>query len=372
MNRGNTKQKVPHNKIDIVVDRINKKIARLMGKKGKLPPQKKTSNTAFSIIVIVFSMLLWASTGFYYLGENQSGLILQNGSVTNVVKGIKVGFTLPYPFGSMEVIDTSPSDIIDLNKVNSSSADFSVFSQDLYPIQAAAKFSYQVVSPKLAFQEVLQKQDNLDSFVAWQVQMALHDYFIHKLNSEIIKANLTVIANDVRDKLNTTLAKSGLSLLKLNIYSIHSPQTPHAVASISEATAESQVEISIVQPQISSDASALIQQLLAEAVLYKQNVLLDTQVSINQFNQLLPQYNSNPNAIVEQMYYDTLAAIPAARVNNYPLLNLPLSELLMQSKAMLQNGDIATQTNSSATATLRERDFNRSVDRRRNFSAGAE
>lgn len=375
MNRGNTKQNTPHNKIDVVVDRINKKIARLMGKKGKLPQQKKTSNTVFGIIVVVFSIVLWVSTGFYYLGENQSGLILQNGIVTKVVKGIKVGFTLPYPFGNMEVVNTAPSEQIDLNKVNSSNDDFNVLSQDLYPIQVAAKFSYQIANPKLAFQSVLQKQDNLDSFVAWQVQMALHDYFMHKLNSAIVKANLTLIANNVREQLNYTLAKSGITLLKLNIYSIHSPQTSHelAVANVSESALESQLQKFPEQVQISSEASALIQQLLDEAALYKQNLLLDTQVNINQFNQLLPQYNTNPNAIVEQMYYDTLAAIPSSSANNYPLLNLPLSELLMQqSKAMLQNNDISAVAKASPAPTFRERDFSRSVDRRRNFSEGAE
>ena len=373
MNHGNTKQKPPHNKIDIVVERINKKIARLMGKKGKLPPQKKTSNVVFSIMVVSFSILLWISTGFYYLGENQSGLILQNGTVTKVVKGIKVGFTLPYPFGNMEVIDTSPSEMIDLSKVNLSSVDFNVLSQDLYTIQAAAKFSYQLVNPQLAFQSVLQKQDNLDSFVAWQVQIALHDYFMHKLNSEIVKANLTVIANDIRDHLNDNLAKSGITLVKLNIYSIRSPQTTHTIIASSPGATESQVALPIVaQLPVSVEASNLIQQLRDQSILYKQNLLLDTQVNINQFNQLLPQYNTHPNAIVEQMYYDTLAAIPYVQVDNYPLLNLPLSELLMQSKAMLQSGDNISGKISPAVASLRERSFNRSVERRRSFDGGAE
>lgn len=349
MNPGNTKRKNPQ-KVDILVERLNKRIGRILGKKGKLPPQKKkTSNLTFSILILSFTVMLWFTTGFYYLADNQYGLVLRNGKIVNVVKGIKVGFVAPYPFGDMEVIDASVSDFIDLDKTSLNNGNFNIISADLNPIKVDAKFNYQVVDPVLMFKTSLQKQANLDNLIAWNVQIELHDYFVQKTKNEILKSNLTVVANEVKNAVNEKISKTGIKIIKLNITALNE------VVSINASS------VGNVVPIIAATPKPISQQLLDQAQQYKENILAQTQVDIDKFNQLLPQYKVNQRAIVQQMYYDTLEAIPTKQLlNNYPLISLNLSDLILLS----QQQQATPLINSTASApALRERHFSREVNR---------
>lgn len=347
MNRGNTKPNSPE-RIDQLVERLNKKIARLLGKKNRAsPPPKKTSNLSFSVIVIVFSLLLWFATGFYYLGENQFGLVLYNGRVVDVIKGIKVGFTKPYPFGDIEIIDASISDFIDLNNI--ASGNFIALTHDLTAIKVDAKFNYQVSDPVKVFKTTLQKQNNLDNLITWEVQEQIHSYFSKKNRNEIIKSNLTVTANEIKGLVNQKISDIGIKLIKLNINALSEPNANNKVKSVVLATAE-------------SAQSTIAEQLINEAKQYEQNQLVQTKVEINRFNQLLPQYKSNPNAVITQMYYDALAEIPINHDTDpkYTLLNMSLSDLI------ILNNDLSSKNiTASQPVSIRERHFDRSVNRDR-------
>ncbi len=347
MNLGNIKKQESPHKIDLFIERLNKRIARLMGKRHKLRPQKKMSNIVFLIMTLVFSILLWLMTGCYYLGEDQFGLILLNGRVVNVVKGIKVGFTAPYPFGGIEIVDMDVTDLIDLSKVTLMTTPFTVLSLDQKQIIVDAKFAYQIFDPRLAFITSLQRQDSLDMFVAWQIQAKLHNYFMQKQSVEILNSNLTVTANEVRDKLNIELAQYGLKVNKLNVYSLKTLHSP--IESENQPTA------------VVKDMPVVASQLLEQAQLYEKNLLIDAQVNINQFNQLLPKYKANPNAIVNQMYYDALSAVPVVKVENYPLLDVPLSQLLLKVD---DNSSLSSKQNVNNSVS-RERNFSREVNRTR-------
>ena len=75
---------------------------------------------------------------------------------------------------------------------------------------------------------------------------------------------------------------------------------------------------------------------------------------------MLPQYRQNHNAIVTQMYYDTLSAIPVPKKDDYPLLSLPLSQLLQDNQKVVE-----TAAPVPASENIRERHFGRDVDRSR-------
>ena len=318
-----------------------------MGKKNKMPPVKKTSNMAFGLIVLVFSILLWITTGFYYLNDNQFGLIIQNGRIVQTVKGIKVGFTAPYPFGGVEIVDANNSDLIDVSSMSSGA--FSVLSQNLEQVVVDAKFTYQIYNPELVFKTILQRQDTLDNFATWKMQASIHDYFRQKETKDILGANLTVAANEIKNEINQKLAPYGIKVTKINIYSL---QTPVMI----NEDAKSSAPVIKIPAKIPAEATNLI----AQANMYSQNLLIDTQVNINQFNQMLPQYRQNHNGIVTQMYYDTLSAIPVLKKDNYPLLSLPLSQLLQDNQTTVE-----TTAPAPAAENIRERHFGRDVDRSR-------
>ena len=220
MNPGKINPKDPSG-VDRAVEILNQKIARALGKNrknGQNPSPKETSNLTFSLLIIACSIILWFTTGFYYLGDNEYGLILQKGEVTKVVKGMKVGFTNPYPFGDIEVVSALASNFIELSELYQNQP--VILSRDLFMVNVDAKFTYEIYDPKVFFESVLHKEDNMDTFVSIEVQNELRTYFSKQIESEILKSNLTVVAGDIKNNINNNLSRYGIKVVKLNINSI--------------------------------------------------------------------------------------------------------------------------------------------------------
>jgi len=316
MNRGNIKPKPVT--LDDRVERLNQKIARFLGKKDKLPPPKKTSNSMFMLIIVPLTLLLWAMTGFYYISDSQYGVILTDGKISRVVKGLKVGVVLPYPFGNIEIIDAGVSTLLNISS-DTNNPSYMGLTKDLQPVVVTGDFSYQVTDPKTLYQNYLQEQDTLDGITRWNVEEQLHSFIAQKTLNELSKANLTILADQLQENINQVLANYGIKLIKLNINSLQEYQRTPVETTI---TNESAIVVAI--PPVSD----IVPKLLEEANVYQENQIIDTEADINKFNQLLPQYQANPQAIVEQMYYELLAAVPLPKTNQYPLLKMSLSDLI--------------------------------------------
>ena len=340
MNRGKTNPKTLKG-VDRVVEQLNQKIARMLGKNGghKRPSPKKTTNFIFSIVILCGSLTLWITTGFYYLNENQFGLILKYGEIASVEKGIKVGFTAPYPFGDIEVLSSEVSQLIDFSNLSQTTT--TVLSRDLGMIKVDGKFNYQICDPSVLFQNILQKQNNMDTYVMILVQNELHDYFSKKLESEILKENLTIVASEVRDNVNQKMLVYGIKIIKLNISSLKDYKVKSDVTLV---------------PNI-AESIPLVNRLLQSATEYHQNTISETKAQIAVFRELLPEYQQNPESVVERLYFETKNAIPSNY--SYPLLNMNLEELIMLDKPLHDR---------AASVATRERHFDRSLNRSRSIN----
>ncbi len=340
MNRGKTNPKTLKG-IDRVVERLNQKIARILGKNGghKQPLPKKTTNFTFSIVIFCCSLILWITTGFYYLNEHQFGIVLNLGKIASVEKGIKVGFTAPYPFGDIAVLSSDVSNFIDFSNLSQTTP--TVLSRDLGMIKVDGKFNYQIQEPSLLFQNILQKQNNMDIYVSILVQNELRNYFSKKLESEILKENLTIVAGEVKDGVNQKISAYGIKIIKLNISSLKDYQVK----------SESRVVMNV------SESIPLTNRLLQSANEYHQNTISETKNQIAEFRELLPEYQKNPESVVERLYFETQNAIPSNY--SYPLLNMNLEELIMLDKPL---------PDRVASASNRERHFDRTVNRTRSIN----
>ncbi|MCX8515157.1 MAG: SPFH domain-containing protein [Burkholderiales bacterium] len=346
MNPGNNNKNTPNNNIDEIVDKLNKRIGLLLGKRRNSSPQKQTSNLNFSLMLLCFAILLWLSTGFYYLADNQYGLIFTNGKLVAVENGMHVGFTQPFPFGDIKFLDNKVSDYIDLKKNNFNGNNLVILSRDLHSLKIDAKFNYQVINPQLVYTKLMLQNNNIDKTMLMKVKNQIRVYLSGFSQDEITQQNLTILANDIKNLINKNIATYGVKVVKLNINSIISEANESDASNTTAST----------QP-------LLVQQLLQQANLYKQNKLSQTRLEINQFNQLLPQYKKNPKAIVEQLYFDTLEAIPVTQIK-YSLLDLNLSELLRKN----EQAPAITDEAVGPISTSRSRAFSREVKRMRDLN----
>jgi regulator of protease activity HflC (stomatin/prohibitin superfamily) len=319
MNRGSNRSNLPKSKpggIDGFVENLNKWFGRLLGKKDNLPPPQpqQTSNTTFSIIILLSCLLLWFCTGFYFLSENEYGLILANGKVVDVKRGIRVGFSLPYPFGNVEIIDATPIKAVAIGDTPANS--FTVLDENLLPVLVGAKFSYRITNPKILYQNRLQDQDAFDTEILWQVQSKIRDAIALKSSSELKSANFTVLSNEISDKLNSILVSYGIALDKFTILSISQPSAESSGENNGTALSARMMQ----QP--------IAVQLQAQAAAYNDSEVANAVNQQKEFDALLPVYRQNAIQTITSMYNDTINKIPMKPSDNkYDLLFLSLREL---------------------------------------------
>ncbi|MFN7094526.1 MAG: SPFH domain-containing protein [Burkholderiales bacterium] len=349
MNHGNTNRS--NDNLDEFIERLNKKIAKLLGKQDKQPPTGKTTNLAFALIILLFSLVVWLLTGFYYLGENQYGLVLTDGRITKVVKGLRVGFTLPYPFGGIEVLNAGVSDLLTVGTASDNASNYMVLTKDLFPIAVEAKLAYQITDPKTLYLNYLQQTDNLNNIVQWQLEQQLHNYIAQKTSSELSKINLTIMANQLREQANGALSKYGVDIVKLAVTSLQQV-----------AQARTTTSLQVTKPQLVATVKPTIaDQLLQQALSYQQDKVTQAKANVEKFKQLLPQYEANPQELVQQLYDNLLASVPVTKADKYPLLKLSLAELMTFSP---RKENIFGQVNDSGW----KRDLDRKVVRSRTLN----
>lgn len=339
------KSNVPPN--ESVIDRLNRGLARLMGKKSSQPndsqpPSKIPSNNRFIGIIFIMLVILWGLTGVYYVPEGSYGLILQNGKLSKVVKGLQAGMTLPFPFSDVIALDATSSSIY-FGKA-SESTPFQVITSDEHILDASGEVSYHLSNPQQYFMTYYQENSDLDLRVNWLTKTIVQDYFLHRNSSDLLRSGNIVSSNEIRNLADKILANYGIELDKFNLISLHDVTKSAASTTPNLASIES---------------LPLNSQIIQEATNYSQARSLETESMVAEFNQFLPQYRSNNKMIAELMYYKMLSEIPAeSSVSNYRLLALSLAQFSALSKNPLQ--DIASLTQ---TGTEDFRGVNRSTVR---------
>lgn len=256
MNPGNNNR----NGLDSFIERLNKGFGKLLGKKNTPVKPSQTSNATFSIIILFSCLILWGCTGFYFLGENEYGLIFINGKVTDVKKGIRIGITLPYPFGDAEIID---GEVIQLTSLGAASGNsFIVLDKNLSPVSISAKFSYQITDPKKLYLNRLQDQDELNNEIIWQVQSKIANYISSRDINELKNTNFTVLSKEILDQVKTVLDSYGITMVKFVIVNIQEQinqtiiELPKVESTHNNASGEINIKRS-VKRQVNRDRNGL-------------------------------------------------------------------------------------------------------------------
>ena len=362
MNPGKIKPQKPK---EDFTERLNKRIGRVLGKKPNTPIpdlDEKVNNLFFIVMVIVSFLLLWSVSGFYFLPENQYALITRDGKFQKTIVGPDAGFTLPYPFADIIIIDGNISEPLYIGKTSDNDNGFLSMSKDMVAFGINADFSYQVFDPSVLWSNHLQDDNDIDRLTIWLVQQQLHNYIVQHNAKDILNINIIVLSNQLRDDINQNLSGYGIKLKTLNLSNLK--QNSSLIQD-----AESSVVSSIVMDN--SESNNIAVQLINEANEYQKEHIVLANANVVKFKQLLPQYKAKPVAIVEQMYYQLLADVPVNHANQYPLLNLTLTELLnLANVGGTKNVSQEQDTNSENSRSIRNVD--RSVVRERNFNRVSE
>ena len=331
---------------ELTLDRLNNFLARLLGKRNKSPQEIKhpTSDGKFVLIIIAMVLFLWGLTGVYYIPEHNYGLILHNGKLDHIRTGFAIGIDFPYPFSDVVTLDNNTVNI-SIGKLDSTNT-YTVISSDGKELQLSAEISYHISDPRQYFIFHYQENSNSEQVVKWLVQTSIQNYMLGESSNEVLHASTIVIANDIRKLSSNSMNSYGLTIDKLAITGLSNKSLQQTVAT----------------EDISGKTGNLAAQIIDEANRYKINKTQETKTVVANFNQLLPQFLDNPQAISQLIYYKMLSSIPApeSAIPKYLLLNLSLEQL----KAKIDGGGLKTVSDKEESDL---RVLNRSVDRERIF-----
>jgi regulator of protease activity HflC (stomatin/prohibitin superfamily) len=332
MNHGN-------NDYDSWVERMNRKLAKLMGKKDGMSPHNSIpSDSKFLFIVGLMLVVLWSLTGIYYIRDGSCGLLLVDGKIKQVVNGLKVGLTFPYPFAKVVIIDSSPINLSLDSKVES----LAFISKDQRGLDLSATLTYSVKNPRAFFLKYYQEMADIDQQVKFLVAVSIQRYFLLYNSDYLLGSSFIVLATELRQNLNQGLSSYGLQIDKLNISAL--------------------VPIIAVESGIGINAS-ILQQISEEAKIYQEKKQQEIESLELEFHALLPQYQANPVAITQLIYYKMLAALPASAKESYPLLSLSKQQFIQ----LALQPDLVN-TRADASSIPRARQSERTVEREREFN----
>lgn len=351
--------KQPVSSQDSFVDKLNRFLARLMGKKANKPLPKHSNHPAgvpsnFKFILIIIAMLavLWGLTGVYFVPDASYGIILNNGKISKVVKGMDTGVSLPFPFSDVITLDAS-SNSVKFGKATESAA-YLVLTADNRQLDVSGEIDYHIQNPQKYFLNYYQETSDLDQRVNSLSKTIIQDYFLHHDANEILHNSNTITGNEIRKTADAILNGYGLSIDKLSINSIK-------VAVVAESNNARLVATQAPVPA-AGQSLTLAQQLLNQANLYSAAMQTQNKQWNTDFNQLLPQYRNNPKIVAELMYYKMLSNVPQA-VESYPLLQLTLPQLQSLGNAVSADGNFNLVNDNNPR--LLNRNVNRSVLRSR-------
>ncbi|MBY0379804.1 MAG: hypothetical protein K2P99_05330 [Burkholderiales bacterium] len=347
--------------MDDKIEKINQKIARLLGKKVNDKPNFNNNHDdeegigggVYFFITVICFISLWISTGVYYINDGYYGVVVTNGSVKQVITGPKIGITLPQPLANVQIIDSMVTEMKPLTIDGLNETNYKTLTQDNISLVLQGYYAFQIADPLKIYNTLVLDKLTIENTVRLNILSILHTFIANQSYANLHTANLTIISNQIRQQTNKNLANYGITITKININKITALDITKGLASGQVNTYQSHFYY----------ATNVANKLISEAKQYQINQLAQTKASIETYNILYPQYKKNPLGVAKQMYFDTIAAsLDNTQHDQYELLFLSLSNLLNYATNDKVAGEVYSDNSNRGfleREVLRERIFGR-------------
>lgn len=333
-------------KLDEFFEQFNQKIARLLGKKtsnSKKPSPSPTNNKRFFFMIAFMILTLWGTTSIYFLDKNIYAIIMVKGKISQVVKGARVGFILPYPLGTIKTINGNPSALLDIGKIQTPNniAIFNALTQELDQVNIQGKFSYQVVDPLKLFTHhiINNNEQTTNEWVKSLTEAVINNYIANLTTQSLMHQGAVILSNELREKINEHLDSYGLKIVKLRIDNLDFDKSLNTEVQASQTS--------------TALGCKLGENLLIEASNYQKDTISKTLKNINQFLYLENLYDKNPESAKLELSENLKSQ--NSNQPQYHLLKLNLSEVVQ----------LGCNYTESLSLEGRQRHFNREVRRGR-------
>lgn len=321
--------------LDELLRKFNKKLNSLFGGKsgksggtggGSVTNLRMPHSGRLLSIILAVLVIAWIFSGFYTIKEGERGVVARFGKFSHLVDP---GLNWKPAF-----IDSVRP--VNVESVRELAASGLMLTADENVVRVEMNVQYRITNPEHYLFNVLNPHDSLRQATDSALRGVIGKYPMDTILTE----GRTIIRNDTRRELESTIApyNMGLTLLDVNFQTARPPDDVKAAFDDAIAARENEQQYireaeayaSEAQPRANGEA----QKILEKSRAYKAKAVLEARGEVDSFSRILKEYNLAPQITRERLYIEAMEKVLSSsrkvligdKSNN--LMVLPLDQLL--------------------------------------------
>lgn len=336
--------------LDVVLQKLSKLLGGLFGKKPSSDDggNKGGGNIA---IIAVFAVLavVWFVSGWYTIKESDRGVVLRFGAYhSQVDAGLHwnpkfVDKIIPI---NVEAFRTMPTTGF-------------MLTEDENIVQIGMEVQYRIIAPE----KYLFSVTNADNSLLQALDSSLRFIVGHSTMDDVLTTGREVVRQETWEMVDEIIEgyDLGIDIVDVNLQQTRPPEEVKDAFDDAIAAQEDEQrfirEAEAYEREKEPIARGQVKRIEQQALAYKEGLILKAQGEVARFNQLLPEYQANPDVTRQRLYLEAMEMVlnSTSKVlidNNAGgnLTFLPLDKLMGGSTATAggQNGDSEIETRSRA------------------------
>ncbi|MDD3528740.1 MAG: FtsH protease activity modulator HflK [Gallionellaceae bacterium] len=362
--------------LDELWRRFNQRLNGLTGGKkvgGGMPGFKLPGGAG---LLVLLALLVWLASGFYIVDTGQRGVVLRFGKYVETTQpGPR--WHLPYPFESVEVVNTEQVRTVEVGYRNSVKAkvlsESLMLTDDENIIDLQMSVQYTLKDPE----DFLFMNRDPDETVKQAAETAIReivgkskmDFVLYEGRAEVAD-RATKLMQSILDRY-----KTGVAISKVNMQNAQPPEQVQAAFDDAVKAGQDRERLKNEGQAYANDvipkAKGVAARLAEEAKGYQQRVVANAQGEAERFRQIQVEYAKAPQVTRERLYQDAMQQVMSSTTKvlvddkqGGNLLYLPLDKLMQATGAApTQPAATPTAADTAVPAGVRGSDAMRSRER---------
>jgi membrane protease subunit HflK len=353
--------------LDEMLKRLKARFGGRKGAGGGSPSLGGRLPSGLIGLVIGLLALLWVSSGFYVVDEQERAVVLRFGQhVATTDPGLR--WRLPWPIEKEEIINVTGVRAV-RDQATMLTKDENIVDVELsvqYRISNVEEYVFNIADPDMTLRQTTK------SAVREVVGQRVMDFILTEGREEVAERTKVLLQERLDDY------KSGLIVTEVNLQQAQPPEPVQASFADAIKAREDQERIKNEAQAYANErlprARGAAARQIEEATAYRDQVLARAEGDASRFTQLLKEYRRAPKVTRDRMYLDAVGAV-LGNTNKVlldvdkgnPMIYLPLDQLMKNSPRSDAPSDYITAPTPSVVPRVGAgtSDSSRSRDRSR-------
>ncbi len=291
--------------LDVVFQKISGFLGGLFGKKSTQGPTGGSGNANggkfVAIAILTIIVLVWFASGWYTVKESDRGVVLRLGAYHSQVE--------PGLHWNPKFVDQ----IIPINVEAFRTLPTSGFmlTEDENIVQVAMEIQYRIVSPE----KYLFSVTNPDNSLLQALDSSLRFVIGHSTMDDALTTGREVVRQETWEMLDKIIAPYdlGIQILDVNLQQTRPPEQVKDAFDDAIAAQEDEErfvrEAEAYEREKEPIARGQVKRIEQQARSYEEGIVLQAQGAVAKFNQLLPEYQANPEVTRQRLYIESMEKV---------------------------------------------------------------